>query len=355
MMILTNGLTDVVDEGFLKVANSLVKRLKKAHQEIEIVSYERKSEITDTFINANKFMSNKSVRDACKKHGDVLYIPFPVKKWVMALRVYILSRFTKKLRVVLVLKTPVNAVSKLLLKQSGAGIVVFSREAADFYGDIVGAHRVTYLKTGVDTRKFTPVSQEQAAALKEKYGFDPNKKLVLHVGHLNEGRNIRLLTEISDDYQVLLVTSTQTQSEVDLNLKNDLLAQPNIRIIQDYIPQIQEIYQMSDVYFFPVVESGRCIDVPLSCMEAAACGKPVVTTPFGEMRELIGKEGIYQLSDFSAMTINKAITDAVQGGGFSGASVVAYDWDHAISYFSKAKGVIKYDFYKEAVERNAEK
>ena len=34
MMILTNGLTDVVDEGFLKVANSLVKRLKKAHQEI---------------------------------------------------------------------------------------------------------------------------------------------------------------------------------------------------------------------------------------------------------------------------------------------------------------------------------
>ena len=335
MMILTNGLTDVVDEGFLKVANSLIKRLKKANPDMEIVSYQRRSEITDTYIETNKFMSNRSVREICKKHGDVLYIPFPVKKWIMALRVYILSRFTKKLRVVLVLKTPVNAFAKFLLKQSGADIVVFSREAADFYADIVGRQRVTYMKTGVDTRKFTPVSKEQADTLKKKYGFDTARKLVLHVGHLNEGRNIRVLKQISDEYQVLLVTSTQTKGEADLNLRKDLLAQENIRIIDDYIPQIQEIYQMSDVYFFPVVESGRCIDVPLSCMEAAACGKPVVTTDYGEMRQLIDREGFYLLADLSDETVNKTIAKAIGGGNFSGASVSDYDWDRAITHFSQ--------------------
>lgn len=190
-MILTNGLTDIADEGFLKVANSLVARLKKSRQDIEIVSYERQSELTDTFIEANKFMSNKAVREVCKKHEQVLYIPFPTKKWVMALRVYLLSKFAKKLRVVLVLKSPIGILGKHLLKQSGAGIIVFSRDAADFYSDIVGTERVTYMKTGVDTQKYTPVSAEEASQLKIKYGFDPNKKVVLHVGHLNEGRNIR--------------------------------------------------------------------------------------------------------------------------------------------------------------------
>ena len=331
MVILTNGLTDIPDEGFLKVANSLIKRLKKTDKSIEIVSYERSSDITDTFIKTNKFMSDKCIRDICKKHGDILYVPFPTKKWVMALRVYLLSRFSKKLRVILVLKTPIGAVGKFLLKRSGAEIIVFSKDSADFYGNIVGSERVTYLKTGVDTQKFTPVTNERTAELKVKYGFDPGRKLVLHVGHLNEGRNIRKLMDISEEYQVLLVTSTLTKAEADTNLKIELLRKNNIRIIDDYIPAIQEIYQMSDVYFFPVTESGHCIDVPLSCMEAAACGKPVVTTDFGEMKQLVGREGFYYINSLDADALNEALAKAILGGTHSGASVAEYDWDRAIA------------------------
>ena len=330
MLILTNGLTDVADEGFLKVANSLIRRLKKSGQNIEIVSYERKSDITDSFIEPNKLMLNKCVRDACKKHGDVLYVPFPAKKLAMALRVYLLSRFSKRLRVILVLKTPINAIGRSLLRRSKAEITVFSKEAADFYGDIVGVDRVTYLKTGVDTQKFKPVSRERSAELKVQYGFDPERKLVLHVGHLNEGRNIRKLLEINEEYQVLLVTSTLTKDEADMSLKTELEGKPNIRIIDDYIPAIQEIYQMSDVYFFPVTESGHCIDVPLSCMEAAACGKPVVTTYFGEMKQLVGREGFYHIESLDGKTVNGALADAVAGGTYDGSSVAEYDWNRAV-------------------------
>ena len=95
MLILTNGLTDVVDEGFLKVANSLIKRMKQSDPTIQIASYERKSDLTDLYIYPNKLMINKCVRSLCKKHRSVLYVPFPTRKLAMALRVYLLSKFSK--------------------------------------------------------------------------------------------------------------------------------------------------------------------------------------------------------------------------------------------------------------------
>lgn len=333
MLILTNGLTDVVDEGFLKVANSLVKRLKSVCQDVEIVSYERQSEITDKFIYPNKFMSNKCIRDVCKRHDRVLYIPFPTKKWVMALRVFLLSQFSKNLNVVLVLKSPINFVAKVLLKYSKAKIIVFSKEAFDFYSKIVGQRQVIYLKTGVDTQKFIPVSNERMVELKNKYGFLPNKKVILHVGHLNEGRNLRQLMKIEEEHQVLLVTSTLTKDEADEKLKKDLLSKSNIKIIDEYIPHIEEIYQLSDLYFFPVVENGHCIDVPLSCMEAAACNKPVITTKYGEMKELEGKESFYFIESFHQKEINRLINAATSSKSNSRKAVLDYDWNNATSFF----------------------
>ena len=121
-----------------------------------------------------------------------------------------------------------------------------------------------------------------------------------------------------------------TKDEADVNLKNELLSKPNIRIIDEYVPDIQELYQLSDVYFFPVVEDGHCIDVPLSCLEAAACGKTVITTPYGEMKQLIGRSGFNQINDFDTMTINSAIEDALRISGSSTDLVAEYDWKWAI-------------------------
>ncbi len=334
MIILTNGLAKIADEGFLKVAVNIISRLKESRSDIKIVSYERKSDITDEFIEPNKFMSDKSVKNACKGHDRVLYVPFPTKKWVMALRTYIISKFTKKLSVMLVLKTPISALGKKLLKKSGADIIVFSRDAADFYSDIVGKERVTYMKTGVDTEKFIPVSKERSRELKIKYGFDPDKKIVLHVGHMNEGRNIRLLTGLDEKYEALLVTSTLTRSEADPELKKALLSRGNTRIMDDYVAQIEEIYQLADVYLFPVTESGRCIDVPLSCMEAAACGKPIITTKFGEMKELCDVKGIVYLDAFDSDTLNKRVEDALSLDTVETRTAATnYDWQKTVGAF----------------------
>lgn len=92
---------------------------------------------------------------------------------------------------------------------------------------------------------------------------------------------------------------------------------------------------MSDLYFFPVKEDGHCIDVPLSCLEAASCDLPVITTDFGEMKEFTGKLGFYRINDFDENGLNGLIEYVLRSEPYSTRkSVLQYDWDNCISDFS---------------------
>lgn len=335
MLILSNSLTKNDDEGCLKVAKSLVSRIKKAKPETTVVTYERESELSDVHLNVNKLMlSRKLFSIIHRRNEQVLYIPFPARTFATALRVFVLSFYARKrLSVISVMKYHTGFISRLLLHLSGAKFVVFSTDASEFYEKTLGKKRVIYLKTGVDTRKFAPVSDEKKNALKEKYGFD-GRPVILHVGHLNSGRNIAELMKFDEKYQVLLVTSTLTKNEQDAELKNKLMSRQNVRIIDEYIPNIEEIYQLSDIYFFPVIEQGRCIDVPLSVMEAASCGKPVISTDYGEIKALINKDGFYYINSFEKENLNNLAEKALNSQhGETRKSVLNYDWSNAVSYF----------------------
>ena len=47
----------------------------------------------------------------------------------------------------------------------------------------------------------------------------------------------------------------------------------------------EELYQLSDAYLFPVLDPSGAIEMPLSVLEAMACGVPVLTTPFGDLQQ----------------------------------------------------------------------
>ena len=55
MVVLSDCLTNKIDEGCLKVANSLAKRLKKAEPNTTIVSFSRRSDDSDNYMSLNKF------------------------------------------------------------------------------------------------------------------------------------------------------------------------------------------------------------------------------------------------------------------------------------------------------------
>lgn len=332
MLILTNCLTDVIDEGCLKVANSLIRRLKGIDENICVLSYDREHSLSDKHLNLNKFFLSTELRKIISKADeDLLYAPFPARTLPTALRIFMLSLYCKKnLTVLMVQKENYNFLAKLLLKLSKAQLVVLSKESFDFYGEFVDKKRIMYLKTGVDTKRFVPVDEKKSKELKCKYGFDKDIPVVLHVGHLKYGRNVQKLLDVDSSRQVVLVCSTLTENEQDIKLRQELSLKDNICIMDGYIENIEEIYQLCDVYLFPTVESGNCIDVPLSCMEAASCDKPVVCTAYGEMKELLCENGFYHLDDVSEKQINEKIDKALSEKSEPRKAALAYDWDNAV-------------------------
>lgn len=334
MLILSNSFTEKADEGALKVANSLAKRLKAAVPGTIVVSYQRTSELADVHMELNKLLLNRELIALLRRQRQpVLYIPFPAKVWSMVARTLILSVFSPGgVRVLFSMTGTYDAVAKWLLKLSGAHIYALSREAAAYYAGFLGSDRVTRLTTGVDTARFCPVSETEKRALRQRYGLDPDRKTVLHVGHLKQGRNIAHLMKLDPSWQILLAVSTLTAEERDEDLRRQLESCPNIRILDEYIPRIQELYQLSDAYFFPVTNKSNCIEVPVSVLEAAACGKPVVTTDLGELKAFRDAPGFVFIESFEAEELNRLLRQAMEAPDPDiRRQVLAYDWKNAVA------------------------
>lgn len=328
MLVLTNCLSDTPDEGCLKVANSLVSQLKQ-HGNVLVASYERHTHLADIQLETNKLLFSPKLAQLVWKHRkSLMYIPFPARALSNALRVFMLSLYSgRRVHVLFTMQAPENKLTRLIYRLCRTSFVVLSQQSADFYTRLVGEKNVTYLRTGVDLKRFSPVSAEKRRSLKQIYGFDPDRKIILHAGHLKKGRNVAQLLKIDPRHQVILVASTLTRTEQDSDLREQLLAAPNIHIIDTYLPHIEEIYQMADVYFFPVQDKSFCIDIPLSCLEAAACNLPLVTTHFGAMCEFDGHEGFFFLDDFTPRAINEAIGQALSfPSPHTRDSVISYDW-----------------------------
>lgn len=332
MLVLTNCLSDTPDEGCVKVASSLVSRMKQNKTSIQVASYERNSRLADVHLKTNKLLfSPRLAALVWKQHKSLLYIPFPARAISNALRVLMLSLYSdRRVRVLITMQAEETRLTRFLYRLCGTSFILLSQSAADYYARIVGKEKAVYLRTGVDLERFSPVTEEEKRALKQSYGLDPDRKVILHAGHLKKGRNIEQLLKIDPAHQVLLVASTLTKAEQDVDLRERLLTAPNIRIIDTYLPHIEEIYQLADAYFFPVQDKSYCIDVPLSCLEAAACNLPLVTTHFGTMREFDGHEGFVFLDDFTPQAINAALEQALSLPAINTReSVAAYDWTYA--------------------------
>lgn len=332
MIILSNGLTRKADEGALNIASSLIRRIKRARPDTTVVTYERQAEESDLHLPINKFLLNgELIRLIRKKKEPVLYVPFPTRMLPAALRIFILSRYARwGLKVLLVMSREMNGAAKLLLKASGAQILTVSRQSYEHFRTVVGS-RAVYMKTGVDTARFCPADDAKKTALREKYGIPADKPVVLHVGHLKEGRNIGKLLELDEKWHILLVVSTYAAQEKDMALGQAFRERPDTTLLEEHIPDIQEIYQLSDVYLFPVTEQENCIDVPLSALEAASCGIPVVATAYGELRELVAQPGFYSIETFDPASLDSLLQRAAAEGVSPRDSVLDYDWNITVS------------------------
>jgi glycosyltransferase involved in cell wall biosynthesis len=161
-------------------------------------------------------------------------------------------------------------------------MLVQASDSASFYRDLGIA--TEYLPNGVDKQRFSSVSQEERTRLRREYGLPGDRRIVLHVGHLKRGRNVTDLVALqAEDTQVLIVASPATRPEPGVR---EELERAGVLVWTHYLPGIEDVYRMADVYAFPVRDRTHCIEMPLSVMEAAAAGLPVVSTAFGALPRL---------------------------------------------------------------------
>jgi glycosyltransferase involved in cell wall biosynthesis len=87
--------------------------------------------------------------------------------------------------------------------------------------------------------------------------------------------------------QTVIVGSSTYPEDKDLL---EELKDRGVIIITGYIKNIEELYQCSDCYLFPVLSEDACIEVPLSVFEAMACNLSVVTTKYGGLPNLVPEQ-----------------------------------------------------------------
>ena len=174
--------------------------------------------------------------------------------------------------------------------------------------------RTALLPPAVDTARFRPASPPEKAGLRAKYGIPASARVVTQVGHLRSKRNLEHFLAFqargARDYHTVVVASTSTPH--DENVKNALTAAGTV-VLDSYIPEVEDIYRLSDLYLFLAESDTAAIEVPLSVLEAMACNLPVVCTPFGGLRDFYaGGHGLYywdgqeQLGDLVAAALSTA-------------------------------------------------
>lgn len=141
--------------------------------------------------------------------------------------------------------------------------------------------RTAYLPNGVDTARFVPVDNSTKKHLREKYGIDTDKFVILHVGAVNRGRNLESLQRVQGGGVQVLILGRASETG-DAGLANEL-RQSGCLVWTHYVACLEEIYALSDCYVFPTTHRRYCVEMPLSVLEAMSCNLPVVSTRFGAL------------------------------------------------------------------------
>lgn len=334
MIIVSDCLRQSLDEGCIKLASTLAKKLKQLGA--TVIAANCDCDYADIGITANKSFTNKELYKAIRAgKGDILYIPFASNTLGTAIRVLNLTFFAKKkVSVVFTMKWDMNFLTWLIFNISGCQMITISEGSYDFFKSKFPKVRMINIKTGVDSTRFCPVSDEKKAQLRKKYSLPEDKIVLLHVGHLKYGRNVNSFLALDDKYYTVLVFSSVT--EKDAELQRELEKKDNIKVIYDYLPNVEEIYQASDIYVFPIMEENNSIDIPLSVLEAAGCNLRILTTSYNEVAYFKPTQGLNRVDVINKSNISELVDEMLKSESSSTREIaVMYDWSGATEELQK--------------------
>jgi len=195
-------------------------------------------------------------------------------------------------------------------------IYAVSQNTVDFYDASYPVLRgkVAFLPTFVDTRIFkpAPVPKREIRAGMKIFGNDVEGKWILFVGRFQEQKAPSRLIDVFERYRrtdatakLLMIGEGNLKRGVEAlvqqkGLTRDVFFSPSVPR-EAVVP----FYQVADVFLLTSNFEG----MPMSVLEALACGTPVVTTPVGEVGKVVrnGSSGEITVG-FQTDDIVKAVT-----------------------------------------------
>jgi glycosyltransferase involved in cell wall biosynthesis len=292
--IYTKRLTQRLDEGIVRVAHEIVRGISKYHEVLTLYSVgDIATEAGLRKIPTNPSGLNLRLRRMVRtfRPDVILYIPRGPAGLTSLLFARVLKWYGGNAYVVILAPQAKGFDSPLSRK-----CVPLLRPdliLATSSGDQRELERLRcaarFVPLGVDTERFTPADPSRKRALRRTYGCGEEDFIVLHVGHISEGRNIGVLERIQGNgIQVLMAGSTFFPADAALAHH---LEDRGVRFLKQYFDHVEEMYQLADLYVFPTLSEVASISQPLSVLEAMACNLPVVSTRFGGLPDLFPTEG----------------------------------------------------------------
>ena len=288
--VVSDDLSGPPDEGCKKFTMRVARALSRDH-DVALISTRGPLSIRDARLAPapRTFLSRKLRRELKHWRPEVIiYVARPSTTLNSFVRSRILKAYCPQAKVVLVGLQAWHhtALERRLIRLLRPELVCVQSVESRRYLESLGCF-VKVLPSGVDTQVFQPVTPQQRRDLRIQYGLRTNLPVMLHVGHLQAGRGIRVLSDLaaSGTCQAVLVASSSTRQESELA---EELRAAGVTVVTDYQRHIEHWYQLADCYVFPVQSSANSIDVPLSVLEAFACDLPTVTTRFGDLFRLFG-------------------------------------------------------------------
>ena len=301
IVVISEDLAEPWDEGFKKFAHSLAEVLEKQN-DVLVVNVDRSGVADDRAVRVpgTKTFFSEDLRDKIRSFSPrkIIYIPSASTTSASFLRALALRFHAPRARIGMVGLQPRRRswISWLQAKFVSPHVVfVFS------YNTLLSLQRrsinAALLPMGIDLSVFRPAQSGEKEALRGRYGIPDDAFVFLHAGHLSPSRNLLPLTRLAARPKslVLLVSSTSTREDTRLR---EHLESKGVRIIRKIVP-IEEYYRLSDCYVFPVEDPYSCAEIPLGVLEALASGIPVISRPFGGLRDLLpdGADITYWHSD----------------------------------------------------------
>lgn len=194
------------------------------------------------------------------------------------------------------LMVPRNAV----LRRADAFVAISSRIQDEILAAGVPRDRIALIPHGVDTRRFRPADGDERIALRRRLGLPERGELVLFTGRLLRGKGVEVLLDafetvsaVRRESRLVIVGAGGSQAlSVEDAVRERVARGPLAQRVTftGRVDNVDDYLRAADVFAFPSFFEA----MPLSLLEATACGLACVASAVGGIVDVIedGRSGV---------------------------------------------------------------